>query len=81
MTPSPSTKSLTAQAVAGVVPPTDGLQAYTGEEVMVRLRIARRTLSRLVASGELRTLRPAKPGQRIYVSAAALRAYLDREVA
>lgn len=55
----------------------DDLHVYTGAEIMDRLRCSRRTMTRLIAEGHLRTTRTPAAGQRVYVTAASLRAFLN----
>lgn len=54
----------------------DDLQVFLKSEVAQRLRVSEDSVDRLIAAGELRTLRPRKRGVIVQVPAASLRQYI-----
>ena len=58
---------------------TDDLRVFRKSEVAERLAISEDTVDRLIAAGDLQTLRPRKRGVVVQVPAASLRAYIYGE--
>ena len=54
----------------------DDLQVFLKSEVAQRLRVSEDSVDRLIAAGELRTLRPRKRGVIVQIPAASLRQYI-----
>lgn len=57
-------------------PISDDLRVFLKSEVAERLRVSEDTVARLIAAGELRTVRPRKRGVIVQIPAASLRAYI-----
>lgn len=57
----------------------DDLRVFRKAEVAERLAVSEDTVDRLIASGELRTLRPRKRGVVVQIPARSLREYIYGE--
>ncbi|WOC14339.1 excisionase family DNA-binding protein [Gordonia sp. MP11Mi] len=59
--------------------PHDDLRVFRKSEVAERLAVSEDTVDRLIAAGDLRTLRPRKRGVVVQIPAASLREYIYGE--
>ena len=55
------------------------LCAYSLQEVADALQVSTRTVTRMLDSGELKSVRPRKAGRPVRITAASLRSLLDPE--
>lgn len=55
---------------------SDDLRVFLKAEVAERLRVSEDTVDRLIAAGELRTVRPRKRGVIVQIPAASLREFI-----